>query len=161
MKEHNLNPKDFVLDEIESIELIGDLPTLDITVEDTHMFYANDIYTHNSGLSEDIVRAENVSDSYRKIMTADFILSASRNIQDKVNNTARCHVIKNRFGADGITLYSKMNTSNGQIEMYDSKSKESADIVSMMEDSDNSVRNTLKGKWNSMREKQKGENVNL
>ena len=161
MKEHNLDPNDFILDEIESIELIGDLPTIDITVEGTHMFYANDIYTHNSGLSEDIVQAQNISDSYRKIMTADFVLSMMRNLNDKANNTARFHVIKNRFGADGITLYSKMDCGNGDIQIFDGTSRESQQIQSTMEDEDNSVKKLLKTKWNSSREKEKGEDSNF
>lgn len=117
--------------------------------------------TNRTGLTEDVVQAHNVADSYRKIMTADFVMSVSRNNEDKANNTARCHVIKNRFGPDGITLYSKMNTSNGDIEIFDAKSKESAEIQTAMEDSDNTVKNMLKNKWNNGREKQKGENGDL
>lgn len=117
--------------------------------------------TNRSGGQEDVVQAHNIADSYRKIMTADFVMSVSRNVNDKANNTARCHVIKNRFGPDGITLYAKMDTSKGQIELYDSKSKESMQIQSMMQDSDNSVKNTLRSKWNNTRQKENGENVDL
>ena len=117
--------------------------------------------TNRSGGQEDVVQAHNIADSYRKIMTADFVLSVSRNTTDKANNTARCHVIKNRFGPDGITLYARMNTSTGQIDLFDSKSKESVEIQSGMQDTDNSVKNTLKSKWNANRQKQNGENTNL
>jgi len=117
--------------------------------------------TNRSGGQEDVVQAHNIADSYRKIMTADFVISVSRNTTDKANNTARCHVIKNRFGPDGITLYAKMDTSRGQIELYDSKSKESMEIQAGMQDSDNSVKNMLKSKWNSSRQKENGENTNL
>lgn len=114
--------------------------------------------TNRTGMTEDIVQAHNVADSYRKIMTADFIFSVSRNNQDKANNTARCFVIKNRFGPDGMTLYSKMNTSNGDVELYDATSKESLEIQTTMEDSDNTAKNMLKNKWNSLRSVQNGEN---
>ena len=117
--------------------------------------------TNRTGGTEDIVQAHNVADSYRKIMTADFVLSVARNLNDKANNTARCHVIKNRFGPDGITLYAKMNTGNGDIELYDAKSKESMAIQSGMEGDENSVKTMLKNKWNSSREKQNGENTSL
>ena len=117
MKEHNLNPSDFELDEIVSIECIGDAPTIDITVEDTHMFYANDVYTHNSAAEEDIVMAHHAADSYRKIMTADFVMSLSRKTADKVANTARVHIIKNRFGPDGITFPCRMNAGCGDIQI--------------------------------------------
>jgi len=165
MKQHTLNKIDFNLDEIESIELVGDLPTVDITVADTHMFYANGIYTHNSGATEHVVEAHNIADSYRKIMTADFVMSISRNKDDKVNNVARAHVIKNRFGPDGITLYSKMNANNGEIHIYDADSKESSQIKSVMEDGEESSQNHIKkqlvSKWRGYREEQQGNDVDL
>ena len=117
--------------------------------------------TNRGGSNEEIVTANDISDSYRKVMTADFVMSVSRNLQDKANNTARCHVIKNRFGPDGITLYAKMNTSNGDVQIFDSKSKESAEIQNSMEDSENVVKTMLKSKWNTFREKQHGENAGL
>ena len=117
--------------------------------------------TNRTGLSEDIVQAHNISDSYRKIMTADFVLSLMRNLNDKANNTARFHVIKNRFGPDGITLYSKMDSGNGDIQIFDGTSRESQQIQSTMEEDDNSVKNLLKTRWNSSREKQKGEDTNF
>ena len=117
--------------------------------------------TNRSGGQEDIVQAHNIADSYRKIMTADFVLSLSRNVSDKISNTARFHVIKNRFGQDGLTLYSKMDTSTGQIELYDAKSTKSAEIQAIMEDNDNSVKKLLKNKWNNSRQTKNGENVNL
>jgi replicative DNA helicase len=117
--------------------------------------------TNRGGLSEEIVQAHNIADSYRKIMTADFVMSVSRNTQDKANNTARCHVIKNRFGPDGITLYAKMNTGNGDIQIFDAKSKEAMAIQSSMEDDESSMKTMLKNKWNSSRQNQNGENTDL
>ena len=117
--------------------------------------------TNRSGGQEDVVQAHNIADSYRKIMTADFVISVSRNTQDKANNTARCHVIKNRFGPDGITLYAKMNTGNGDIEIYDAKSKEAMTIQNSMEDDESSMKTMLKNKWNSSRQNQNGENTDL
>ena len=51
---------------------------------------------------EEVIQAHNVADSYRKIMTGDFILSLSRRMEDKMASTGRLHIIKNRFGQDGI-----------------------------------------------------------
>jgi hypothetical protein len=42
-------------------------------------------------------------------------MSLSRKRQDKVNGTGRIHIMKNRFGADGMTYGSTVNTNNGQI----------------------------------------------
>jgi hypothetical protein len=55
-------------------------------------------------------------------MNADFIMSISRKSKDKLNNTARVHIMKNRFGPDGITFPSKMDTNKGLIEVYEASS---------------------------------------
>ena len=73
---------------------------------------------NRSALEEDIIDASKIAESYGKVMVADFVLSLSRKVQDKLAGTGRWHVIKNRFGPDGITLPSKMNTSNGQFHIY-------------------------------------------
>ncbi len=74
---------------------------------------------NRSALQEDVIQADKIAESYSKIMTADFVISLSRKIEDKAAGTGRWHIIKNRFGPDGITLPSKMNASNGQIDIYD------------------------------------------
>ena len=118
MKQHKLNPTNFIMDEIESIELLGERDTIDITVDDTHMFYANDIYTHNSALNDDVIEADKIAESYSKVMVADFVVSLSRKTADKISGTGRWHIIKNRFGPDGLTFPSKMNMSTAKIEIY-------------------------------------------
>jgi len=73
---------------------------------------------NRSALEEDVIDASKIAESYGKVMVADFVISLSRKIEDKLAGTGRWHVIKNRFGPDGIILPSKMNTSNGQIHIY-------------------------------------------
>ena len=121
---HKLKSTEFILDEIESIEFIGEIDTIDITVEGTHMFYANDIYTHNSGIDSEVIEADKIADSYAKVMNADFIMSLSRKSKDKLNNTARMHIMKNRFGQDGITFPCKMDTNKGVLEVYTATSSD-------------------------------------
>ena len=77
---------------------------------------------NRSALDEDVIEATKVSESYQKIMTADFVMSLSRKVEDKVANTGRFHVIKNRFGPDGITYPAMVNTNTGKIEIYYSTS---------------------------------------
>ena len=115
--------------------------------------------TNREGSNQDIVEAHNISDSYRKIMTADFILSMSRKVNDKTNNTARFHVIKNRFGPDGITLYSKMNASNGDIRIFDEKARESAEIKATMQDEENDTKALLRSRWNKKRSDDMGKSL--
>ena len=46
-------------------------------------------------------------------------MSLSRKKEDKVNNTGRFHVMKNRYGMDGITYRLKADTSTGHFEITD------------------------------------------
>lgn len=70
---------------------------------------------NRAGANDDVIEGDKAAGSYGKIMIADFILSLSRKRQDKVNGTGRIHVMKNRFGSDGMTYGAKINTSNGSI----------------------------------------------
>lgn len=78
--------------------------------------------TQRSAIDSDVIEADKIADSYAKVMNADFIISISRKASDKLNNTARVYVMKNRFGPDGLTFPSKMNTNDGFIEVYEPKS---------------------------------------
>lgn len=159
MKKHNLKSKDFILDEIESIELIGEGDTIDITVEDTHMFYANDIYTHNSAAESEIIQGHDVADSYIKIMKADFIVSIARKVEDKIAGTGRWHVIKNRFGPDGITFPSKINLSTGHIEIFESATVDGKATQKMMDNGNEYARKYLASKFKELKQPNQEEST--
>ena len=75
-------------------------------------------------LQDEVIEADKIADSYAKVMNADFIMSLSRKAKDKLNNTARVHIMKNRFGQDGLTFPSKMDTNTGTIEVYAASSSD-------------------------------------
>jgi len=102
---------------------------------------------NRSALEEDVIDASKISESYGKVMVADFVLSLSRKVQDKLAGTGRWHVIKNRFGPDGITLPSKMNTSNGQFNIYTDTSIGGKDTQKQMDNGDNLARKMLARKY--------------
>ena len=106
--------------------------------------------TNRGGATEDIVQAHNIADSYKKIMTADFVFSLMRNLDDKANNTAKIHIIKNRFGPDGMTLYSKFNSGNGDISIYDDKAPEYIEIQQLANQSASNAKKFLKSKWDEI-----------
>ncbi len=112
--------------------------------------------SNRSGMDEDVLTALNISDSYRKIMTADFVMSLSRKTNDKVSNTARFHIIKNRFGPDGMTFPSMMNAGCGDIRIYLDSSREGMAIMAKMSDADNSAKK-LKSQWDSFNTKKNNE----
>jgi replicative DNA helicase len=106
---------------------------------------------NRSALEEDIIDASKVAESYGKVMVADFIISLSRKVQDKLAGTGRWHVIKNRFGPDGITLPSKMNTSNGQFNIYADTSIDGKDAKKQMDNGNELARKMLAAKFNEIK----------
>jgi hypothetical protein len=51
------------------------------------------------------------------MMVTDVAISLSRKKEDKVNGTGRFHIMKNRYGMDGLTFSAKVNTSTGHFEV--------------------------------------------
>jgi replicative DNA helicase len=82
------------------------------------------------GSKDDIIEADKIAGSYDKMMITDFAMSLSRKRQDKVNGTGRVHVLKNRFGSDGMTYGAIINTSNGNIVIDTNEFNEDDEIVS-------------------------------
>ena len=72
---------------------------------------------NRAGAKDDIIEGDKAAGSYNKMMIADFAISLSRKRQDKVNGTGRIHIMKNRYGSDGMTYAAKINTNNGNIEI--------------------------------------------
>jgi len=72
---------------------------------------------NRSGAREEIIQGDRMAESYSKMMITDFAMSLSRSAEDKENGTGRWHIMKNRYGADGITYDSLMDTSIGKIEI--------------------------------------------
>lgn len=89
---------------------------------------------NRSSLEDDIIEGGKVSESYNKLMIADFVMSLSRKVNDKIGGTGRFHTIKNRFGPDGMTFPSKINTMTGNIEIYEPNSDAGKSISISMKD---------------------------
>ena len=68
------------------------------------------------GAKDSVIEGDKAAGSYDKMMVADMCFSLSRMKEDKVLGTGRWHVMKNRYGQDGMTYNLKMDTNNGHIE---------------------------------------------
>ena len=88
-------------DEIISIEEYKEVPVIDIEVTGNHLFYANDLLTHNSGSSgyagEDI-SMNNTSDSAGINMDADAIFAAYQLEGERELGRINIKILKNRLG---------------------------------------------------------------
>lgn len=105
---------------------------------------------NKSALEHDVIEADKVAEAYAKVMIADYVMSLSRKVSDKVSGTARCHVIKNRMGKDGITFPSNFNSSNGNIEILEPQSNMGKETTHKMENGNEVVRQLLKRKYDEL-----------
>jgi len=105
---------------------------------------------NRSSLEEEVIDASKVSEDYSKVMTADFVMSVSRKVEDKIANTGRFHVIKNRFGVDGITFPASINTNTGLIQVHEASTVSGKVAQGKMDNSEEYLRKTLSQKYNDM-----------
>jgi len=74
---------------------------------------------NRAGAQDNIIEGDKAAGSYDKIMITDFCMSLSRKKEDKVNGTGRFHIMKNRYGMDGLTFSVNADTSTGHFEVSD------------------------------------------
>jgi hypothetical protein len=102
---------------------------------------------NRSALEQDIIEADKIAESYAKVMVADFVVSLSRKTADKISGTGRWHVIKNRFGPDGLTFPSKMNMATAKIDIYAENTILGKEAKQLMQSDTEVVRQALANKF--------------
>lgn len=105
---------------------------------------------NRSALEEDVIEADKIAESYAKVMVADFVVSLSRKTADKISGTGRWHVIKNRFGPDGLTFPSKMNMATAKIDIFAENTVMGKEAKQMMQNEDEVVRKALANKFSEL-----------
>ena len=73
--------------------------------------------TNRTGLNQEIITMQAISEAFNKCFIADFIFSVSRTAEDKQTNGGRIYVAKNRNGADGLVYSIFMDTANVDIKV--------------------------------------------
>ena len=74
---------------------------------------------NRAGAQDKIIEGDKAAGSYDKLMITDFCMSLSRKKEDKAKNTGRFHIMKNRYGMDGLTFNVKADTSTGHFEVHE------------------------------------------
>jgi replicative DNA helicase len=86
---------------------------------------------NRAGAKDNIIEGDKAAGSYDKMMVTDVAISLSRKKEDKVNGTGRLHIMKNRYGMDGLSYYMKADTSTGHFQ-----------VLSQMDEDDENNQNT-------------------
>ena len=111
--------------------------------------------SQRSSVSSEIIEADKIAGSYGKIMTDDFVMSISRLAADKMSNTGRAYVMKNRLGPDGQTFPAILDLGHGKIELFAEDDPEYQSVKNRMHDGETAVRKLLKTKHDRFVEKRK------
>lgn len=108
--------------------------------------------TNRSGLNAEVITMESISEAFNKCFVADFICSISRTAEDKVANTARFFVAKNRNGPDGLVYPMYMDTRKIELKIlpYQGDTPGSIAVVTAKEQ-----REKLKEKYKEFKESRK------
>jgi replicative DNA helicase len=91
---------------------------------------------NRTGAKDNVIEGTSAAGSYDKVMISDIALSLSRKKEDKINGTGRFHIMKNRYGSDGMTYEAIIDTSTGDFnitKLYD----EDEDIISPTQSNNN------------------------
>ena len=86
------------------------------TVEGVHMFFANDIYTHNSSISSEVVTTDQMGGSIKKAQVGHVIISVAKTLQQKEMKLATIAITKSRIGDDGV-VFENCKFDNGMLEI--------------------------------------------
>jgi len=84
--------------------------------------------TNRSGLNAEVITMESISEAFNKCFVADFIFSISRTSEDKLSNSGRIFIAKNRNGLDGIIYPIYMDTANVTIRVESSTGETIGDV---------------------------------
>ena len=83
-------------------------------------------------------------------MTGDLVISLARKLKNKLGGTGTWHIIKNRFGPDGLSFPSKINTSNGSIQIFDENTQQGKNTKIDIQNGDDLIRKSLASKYKQM-----------
>lgn len=115
-----------MLDKIVSIEKIGKKDTIDIEVSGDHLFFANDILTHNS--SSDL-GLENTSDSIGLPMTVDLMLALIATEELDELGQIMVKQLKNRFGDPNINKRFVIGVDRAKMRLYNVEQSAQEEIL--------------------------------
>ncbi len=97
-----------------------------------------------SSLSSQFVLGDDIAHSLGKLEIADFVFSMSRTQQDKMSDTARFVIVKNRGGKDGNVFNAIVDFDIGSIEIFDNFTKNSIETRKKMDDNNKLMKQTIK-----------------
>lgn len=95
-------------DEIIDIVSVGEKETIDIQTNGNHLFFANDILTHNSvvknNMTADELSEAVIADSFKKLMLSDFMIALINSPEERSQGKLNFKILKDREGQKDIVI---------------------------------------------------------
>ncbi len=117
---------------------------------------------NRSSINSELLLGDSTAHSIEKLQIADFVVSMSRTQQDKLTNTARFVIVKNRNNIDGMVYNGIVDFTIGRMEMYQNHTKKSLQARERMDKGNILVKNKVRDELQILRNKNNinGGNVN-
>lgn len=112
---------------------------------------------NRSSIESEVVLGDGAAHSMGKLQIADFLISISRTHQDKVSDTARFAVVKNRGGRDGMVYNGMVNLDIGKIEMYDNFTQNSVQARAKMDNNSTIIKDKVRERLINLRKENNKE----
>ena len=74
---------------------------------------------NRQGAQDEIIEGHKAAGSYDKMMITDFCASISRRAKEKQSGVGRFHIMKNRYGMDGVTFGAHIDIAIGKFTLID------------------------------------------
>jgi len=123
-----------MLEKITHIKEIGYDEAIDIEVSGNHLFYANDILTHNSNSD---VSLEDVSESFGLPATADFMFAIITGEQLNGLNQLMVKQLKNRYNDPNMYKKFVIGVDRAKMRLYNVEQTAQQDIIDESHDTSN------------------------
>lgn len=122
-----------MIDEIEKIEEIGYMEAIDIEVDGNHLFFANDILTHNSSSDPGL---EDTSESFGLPATADFMFALISNEELDGLNQIMVKQLKNRYSDPNTFKRFVVGIDRSKMRLYDAEQNAQSGLLDSGQDDD-------------------------
>lgn len=99
---------------------------------------------NRSSINSQIVLGDQVAHSLGKLQIADSVISISRTHDDKMSNTARFTIVKNRGGRDGMVYNGLVDLQIGDIQIFDTFTKKSVQTRQKMDNNEVLMKQRIK-----------------
>ena len=115
-----------MLKKILKIEELDEREMIDIEVSGNHLFYANDILTHNSSSDVEIT---DTSESFGLPATADFLVALISTEELEGLGQIMVKQLKNRYGDKSILKRFVVGIDRAKMRLYDCEQSAQKDIL--------------------------------